>query len=281
MLQSVLARRQARSGRHPAMSLKEGRSAVLPPPALFLLSIQGEGGLWIGRQHTEEATTFMMRRALAVLALALPVLMPSPGFAQNLDLHLGGYFPSANSNLFGYDESVYTVSKSDFNGVIGGFQFSQRIARNVEIGLSADVYDKHLYSSYQSFTNPDGSNINQTLHLQEVPVGVTIRLIPTNRRARIAPFIGVGADLIFWKYEEYGNFVDPNTLNISPDSFQSTGVTPGVHVEGGVRIPLSYDVSLVATGKYLWAKADMGDDFVGNRIDLGGASATIGINFHF
>lgn len=222
-----------------------------------------------------------MKRALAILVFG--VLFPAAGFAGSLDIHGGAFFPSANSNLFSDDKTLYTVTNSDFTGFTGGIQFNQRLARNLEIGFGVDGYEKSNHTSYRSFTFPDGSDIRQTLRFEEVPVSVTLRLIPTNRRARVAPFIGVGADLIFWRYEEFGDFIDFSTpgLPTATDSFRSDGVHPGVHVEGGVRIPLNYDVSLVVAGKYLWSTTDMGGDFAGNRIDLGGASATIGINFHF
>ena len=58
-------------------------------------------------------------------------------------------------------------------------------------------------------------------------------------------------------------------------------MSPAFHVEGGLRIPLSYDLQLVATGKYMWCKTSMGGGFAGNTIDLGGATATLGLNFHF
>ena len=55
----------------------------------------------------------------------------------------------------------------------------------------------------------------------------------------------------------------------------------GFHVTAGLRFPLGDDFSLVAEGRYLWAKTDMGEDFRENEIDLGGPSATIGINLRF
>jgi hypothetical protein len=228
-----------------------------------------------------------MRRALAVLTVGVFSMIPASVFAASVDLRAGGFFPSSDASapyIFGDEVSLYGIKKSDWYGATGGIQFNARIARNVEIGFNVDGYAKTLNTSYAKFTNPDGSAISQSLRLREIPTGVTLRLIPTTRRSHIAPFIGVGADLIFWKYEEYGNFIDftPGAgLPVSTDSFQSTGATPGFHVEGGLRIPLSYDVSLVAQGKYTWAKTDMGGDFNKNRIDLGGASALIGVNIHF
>ena len=117
-----------------------------------------------------------------------------------------------------------------------------------------------------------------------VPVGVTVRLVPTSRRSRIAPYIGAGVDAFFWKYEEFGDFVafpfQPGDPIIS-DSFRSDGVAPGFHVAGGLRLFVSDDFGLTGEVRYTVAKANMKDDFVGNRIDLGGFGATVGVHFRF
>jgi hypothetical protein len=236
-----------------------------------------------------------VQRAIAVLTLALVAVVPASARAGGLDLRLGAFFPSGNSNLFDDDNQLYLhnghpVTKSDFNGIYGGLEYNARLARNVEIGFSVDGYGRSLDTSYRDFVSPTGDEIRQTLKLNIVPVGVSIRIVPTNRRAAVAPYIAVGADLVFWNYEEFGDFVDfsaPAPQPIVPDHFKSSGVAPGAHVAVGVRVALTRDFSLVGEGRYLWAKADMGGDFaatqpgLGNRIDLGGASATLGFHLRF
>lgn len=229
-----------------------------------------------------------MRRAIGFVTLGILAILPVTASAGNLDLRAGGFLPRADSNLFDDDAALYgrdggRLERSDWNGFTGGIGFNSTLARNVELGFSADVYKKTLHTSYNDFVADDGREIRQSLKLDIVPVGVTLRLIPTGHRARLAPYVGVGADLFFYKYEEFGEFIDFGDVSqpILQDSFQSTGVAPGFHVEGGVRVPLGDDFSLVGGLRYQWAKDDMGDDFRGNRIDLSGTSATVGINLHF
>ena len=229
-----------------------------------------------------------MQRAMVVLTLAVVAAAPVSARAGGLDVHVGGYFPSGSSNLFSDDNQLYQhdghpVGKSDFNGVIGGFEYNARLVPNLEIGFGVDWYGRSLDTSYNSFVTSGGDEIRQTLRLEVVPVGVTIRIVPTSRRARVAPYLGVGADLVFWNYEEFGNFIDfqDPTQPVAPDHFRSSGVTGGAHVEAGLRIYLNRDFALVAEGRYLWAKTNMGDDFSQNRIDLGGASGTLGFRIRF
>lgn len=228
-----------------------------------------------------------MRRPIGFVTLGILVILPVIASAGSLDLRAGGFLPRADSDLFDDDSALYGhdgqhLERSDWNGFTGGIGFNSTIGRYAELGFSADIYEKTLHTSYNDFVADDGREIRQSLKVDIVPVGVTLRLIPTGR-GRLAPYVGVGADLFFYNYEEFGEFVDFDdvTRPILQDSFQSTGVAPGFHVEGGVRVPLGDDFSLVGGLRYQWADDDMGDDFRGNRIDLSGTTATVGINLHF
>lgn len=229
-----------------------------------------------------------MRRAMSVLTLGLMVAAPAAVSAGGLDLRVGGFFPRAESNLFQDDVSLYTVENKDFRGVGGGVEFNVRLARNLELGFHVDGYGRSIDTSYREFVRPGGGEILQTLKLDIVPVGVSLRIVPTRHHARLAPYLAAGVDLFFWNYEEVGDFirfVDPS-LPIIPDHFRSDGVAPGFHVAGGLRVPLNHDISVVGEVRYQVAKEnDMGGDFFRatdkNKLDLTGASATLGIHLDF
>ena len=228
----------------------------------------------------------MRRAAAAAAVLVLGVAMAAPASARagGLDIRIGGFQPHANSNLFDDDETLYTIRKRNWRGLTGGAEFSSRIARNLEIGFHLDGYERQRDTHYRDFfREEDGSEIRQKLKLDIVPVGVTVRLVPTNRHARIAPYIGAGADAFFWKYEEFGDFVDFDDpeLTIIADSFRADGVATGFHVAGGLRLFVSDDFGVTGEVRYTVAKGDMHDDFEGNRIDLGGFAATVGLHLRF
>jgi hypothetical protein len=231
-----------------------------------------------------------MRRAIPVVILVAGLaVVPSAAWAGGLDLRLGAFLPAANSNLFDDDQSLYFVQKSDFNGFTGGAEYNVEIARSVELGFDVNGYGRTIDTSYRDYTRPDGSEIYQTLHLEIVPFGVSIRLVPTGRRTKIAPYLAAGPDLFYWKYEEYGDlidFVDP-TFPIYSDHFVSDGVAFGGHVAAGLRYYVNRDFAVVVEGRYQYAKADMGGDFAPNeaglvnRIDLSGTSVTVGLHVRF
>jgi len=226
-----------------------------------------------------------MRRLMAVLTLGLcGALLPAPSRAAGLDLRLGGFFPRANSSLFRDDNELYTVSKKDWRGFTGGIEGNFILARNVELGLDFAAYSRSVDTAYRNYETPSGDDIRQTLKLEAYPLGVSVRIVPTSRRASLAPYVAVGGDLVFWRYREVGDFIDffDPSLPIRADSFESTGVAPGFHVAGGLRVAVNEDISIVGEGRYQFTKEKgMGDDFPELRLDLSGWSATVGMHVRF
>jgi Outer membrane protein beta-barrel domain len=233
-----------------------------------------------------------LRRSLAFATVLLMAgAFARPASAGSLDLRVGGFFPRAESNLFVDDASLYTVNpKKDFDGWYGGIEYSMKIQDNLEWGIHVDGYGKHVDTFYRDYERDNGENIFQTLELDIIPVGMSLRFGPTSRRVKFAPYIAVGADAVFWQYKEYGDFVDfgDPTLPIVPDSFEASGVQPGFHGAVGFRVALSPDFFLTAEGRYLWAPLEtMGEDFspngpgLENEIDLSGFSVTVGLRIRF
>ena len=241
----------------------------------------------------------MSRATAAVLALGLVAASPVAGWASGLEVRIGGFFPRGQSDLFDDVNELYTresrrnectattcpgVDKDDFAGVYGGAEYSFNVADHVEMGISVDGYSKRIPTFYGQFSRPNGDDIFQELRLTVVPVGVSLRVLPLDRYATVQPYATIGADVFFYKYEEFGDFIDffSKNLDISSDSFKSDGAAFGGHAAAGLRIPLGHDFAITAEGRYQFAqKKRMGDDFDQNTLDLNGASATVGIRLRF
>ena len=230
-----------------------------------------------------------MTRAGLVFALAALALLPQGAVASELDVRIGAFFPKAESNLF-YDISdLYgfgefdPVEKSDWIGVYGGAEWRFRLAPSFWMGLHVDGYGRTLHTEYVDFVRPSGLPIEQSLELDIVPLGASVRWVPRDRRRDISPYIGAGIDVVFYEYEAIGDFIDffDDDLPVIPDHFVDDGAAFGLHVLAGIRVPVSDDISITGEARYLWAKTDMDDDFRDNEIDLGGLSATAGISIRF
>ena len=230
-----------------------------------------------------------MTRALPVLALAALALLPTGAAASELDLRIGAFFPRAESNLFDDVSDLYgfgegdPVERRDWVGIYGGAEWRFRLARSLWAGVHLDGYGRTLHTEYLDFERPSGRPIEQSLKLNVVPLGASIRWVPRGGRSDFSPYIGAGIDAVFYQYEEIGDFIDffDDDLPVLEDHFVDRGAALGFHALAGLRVPVGDDVAITGEARYLWAKTDMGVDFRGNEIDLGGLSATVGISIRF
>lgn len=226
--------------------------------------------------HTKSCVVILT----AGLLLAAPATLEAGGF----DVRVGAFLPDAKSDIFTDTRELFGAEKKDWRGVSGGVEFSASLSQNVEVGFGIDAYSKSLDTFYVDFERPSGANINQTLKLTVVPMSVSLKLLANNRRGALTPYLMVGVDAYFWQYEEDGDFIDFQSadLEIGSDFFKSSGVAPGFHVGGGLRVPLGDDFSITGEGRYHFAKeVDMGDDFSLNRIDVSGLALTVGMHLRF
>jgi outer membrane protein W len=244
-----------------------------------------------------------VRRAAAnitLILLGLAAAAPAV-HAQGLDLRVGAFLPrqrdcgvpsnvSAEYTLFQDVCDLYAVGTGAFDGVYGGIEYNHVIMNNVELAVHFDGHSKTVDTFYRDYERPgSGGDIFQTLRLQTAPLGVSLRFIPTAKRHKFAPFVGGGVDAVFYKYEEWGDFIDffDPDLPIYNDAFVGEGTAFGVHALGGFRLYVNRDFAIVGEARYQWAKADMNDDFAPNAaglvntIDLSGWTFTGGVHLRF
>lgn len=231
-----------------------------------------------------------MQRTTVLIGLAVAAsLGVGQAAAGNLELRVGRFAPRADSNLFRDASELFTVSKKDWRGWTGGLEYNTEVTPRFEVGVSLDGYSQDVDTNYRDFTRPNRREILQTLKLTLVPVGVSLRVLPLDRSAPLRPYVAVGGDVIFWRFEEFGDFIDfrSPSRDIIADSFRSEGVKVGAHVAAGLRLRLTHDLSATGEWRYQAAsRAEMGDDFKAtapdvNELDLSGQSFTFGVNLRF
>lgn len=228
-----------------------------------------------------------MRRALHLIVFGVAALLPSTVLASSIELRAGAFFPSTGTatpsdcqsgcNLFRDLNQLFGANTGGWAGATGGFEFSQRLARGLELGVHMDGYSRRRNMHYVSSAAP--GDLRQTLELSYAPIGVSLRLMPAGRHTVVKPYVAAGPDLVLWQYKEHGDYFDFG---------ESSGVTPGFHVAAGLLVPLSYDFAFTTEVRYLWAaKVHMDGDFVNDNgesiydIQPGGVSATVGLRMRF
>jgi hypothetical protein len=209
-----------------------------------------------------------------------------------LEIRIGEFFPTADSDIFKMVTSELTLKKSDFRasnvGIDAGFSLYER----VDLVFSLDDTERTRKSEFRDYVDEQGLPITQTTYYsqQMVTAGIKYLFVPRGRQvghyaylpSRIVPFVSAGGGLIWYNFKQYGDFVDSSTLEIFPAILESSGTAPTLYLGGGTDIRLFRASYLTLDLRYSWAKNDMEGDFVGfDPIDLSGLRLTAGLQWRF
>lgn len=247
----------------------------------------------------------MQARVGAVILFAATVFIAAPANAQVVhSVHVGGGFfkpRGLDSRVFGdvlvrnavgeplpADPFLSDALVFDMDQFLSGQLFGEwnvGFGNHIEVGVGVGWYSDSVPSVYYDLVDEGGREIVQTLQLRIVPTTAVVRFLPFGRAGDFQPYVGAGFGLFHYRYSEYGEFVDPVTLDIFADEFVATGWTPGGVVLGGVRVPLGGDVfGLTMEGRYQFATGKTGGidaGFLDEKIDLDGGQFTVGLLVRF
>ena len=190
-------------------------------------------------------------------------------------------------------ESVFTLDASDFEDFSLGFSYVHSVRNKLEVGFNVDIFEKTVRSEYRDFVDQGDLPILHDSSLSLIPMTVDLRFLPIGRY-RVRPggrhivqptfYLGAGAGLVFWDYEEVGDFLD---FTFDPpvifgDRFTDDGVALEVHGLAGVEIPVGPRINLLFEGRASFAEDKLGGDFsdlAERDIRLGGLAIYGGFSF--
>ncbi len=198
----------------------------------------------------------------------------------------------ANSPIFQFVTDTFTLSKSSFGAFAIGGDVALRVAPRMEVLLSAGWAGSKAGSEYRNWTDNSGQPIQQTTSLERVPLTASLKwyLVTPGEAighfawvpARLAPFVGVGGGLLWYRFQQYGDFISYADSSITNDSFSSDRWTGELHAFAGMDLALGPRYILTGRAQYTWARSELGSDFVGpNSVDLSGLAVTVGVGVRF
>lgn len=256
-------------------------------------------------------------KKLTILAAALLLLVPSLALADSVQLRLGFFMPRFSTDLALHPDSLWAIeldqmsfAKKDFRGGMVGIAYDYFLGKNINLSLALDTYNQNEFGYYNDWVMNTleegdfafpwelylGDDISHSLKVSSTPLQLSIKLLPLGRRARILPYVGGGASLVFWNVRMYGdmvNFADPwvytdpdlGDVDIYPVETtlgRESGMSFGWHAFGGFQIPVGYRTTIEAEVRYHDIKAKFEDWFLGfEDLDLGGLSLTLGLSYWF
>jgi hypothetical protein len=252
-----------------------------------------------------------MRRCLALLVVPLVILtLAAPAAAQNrpvprpapdflfekphasITVRGSWLFTRADSDWYDFVTDLLTVESKDFNAPGLGLDFNVPVSSRIEAQASFDFSRSSTLSEYRDFVDNNRLPIQQTTSLRELNFGGNIRYMLTDRGQQVSrlvwvprryvPFVGAGAGAFNYKLQQTGDFIDFQDSSVFGDNFVSHGWAPSAQVFGGVDVRVFKRMYVTVDGRYLWADADLGRDFIGfEPLDLAGFRLSGGVNFNF
>jgi hypothetical protein len=213
---------------------------------------------------------------------------------QSFQIGLGGVFPRGLDaradgdvlvrNYVGEfmpaDPSVTDALAFD----IGDFKAAQlfgewnvSLGRHIEFGAGLGFYRRTVPTVYLDVVDENDFDIEQSLRLRVIPLTALVRFFPVGGPGDVQPYVGVGVSALNFRYSEFGDFVDPETLDIFTDRFVGSGTAVGGVLLGGLRVPLGGDVyGMALEGRYQFGEGDLpADRFVAEKIDLSGGQFNV------
>jgi len=241
----------------------------------------------------------------AGLALAVAIITASPAAAQGSgDGFLfrppagtvavrGGFdFATAGSEVFTFLADELTVDRRDFSAPSIVFDVDYSVSPRVDAVFSVATARSSTQSEFRHWLDNNDLPIRQATHFQRVPLTASLKvyLSPPGRSIgrfawipkRLAPYLGAGGGVTWYRLRQEGDFIDFDTLKVFPDTFDSDGWAPTVLAFAGTDVSLSARFAVSVEGRYQWAHAALSRDFSGfDRIDLSGFAVTSGITIRY
>jgi len=234
---------------------------------------------------------------LAVVARPLEAQSAGNGYLfgtpdVRFSLHAGYAHANAKSDVFDFVIENLTLERGAFSGPSFGGDMAIRLAPRFDLSFGADYSASVQNSEDRQFSEGvDNLPIEQTTSFRRAPLMANAILYLASRGrsvgklawipARVVPWIGAGAGTMWYRFQQQGDFVDYQTLNIFTTTLQSSGWAPAFQGLGGVDVTLSPRVGFTADARYMWSKATLSSDFRGfsDRIDLSGITGSFGFTY--
>jgi outer membrane protein W len=217
-------------------------------------------------------------------------LFQRPG--GSLRMWVGYDRPIADSPIFQFVTDTFTLSKNSFGAFDVGGDLAFSIARQADLVFSLGYAGSKAGSEYRHWVDNNNQPIVQTTTLERVPLTLSLKWYlapPGDAVGRFAwvprgvtPFVGAGGGTMWYRFQQYGDFIDFTDSAVVNDAFDSHAWTWTAQAFAGADFAVGSRWIFTAQARYTWAQSHLGRDFVGpNQIDLSGFSVTAGLGVRF
>jgi hypothetical protein len=239
-----------------------------------------------------------MSRFAASLALAAALATPlgaqsaGNGYlfgAPNARLTIDAGYAHAFANSDVFDDAIRFLSleRGSFSGPSIGGDFAFTVAPRFDLSVSAGYSAAVRQSEDRGYLDNNNLPIEQTTSFRRLPLtaNAIAYLLPRGRSvgrlawipATVVPWIGAGGGTMWYRFQQEGDFVDYQTLNVITSRLESSGWAPMLQGMAGVDVTVSPRFAVTADVRRLWASATPSGSYGSfDRIDLSGVTGALG-----
>ena len=196
-------------------------------------------------------------------------------------------------SLWDFTKEYLTVGNRDFAGSHIMAELGIRGSERIDLVFAVGHSPVSVLSEFRGFESEDGRPITQTTDFTTTPLtaGVKAYLKPRGRAIgshvwvprTFNPFVGIAGGIVWYGFEQWGEWVDYDTFEIFREDFRSEERAPTLHFFTGMDISIGRRLILTGEARYGFAKGpfevrDSGySDFVGfPKLDLSGLKVSFG-----
>jgi opacity protein-like surface antigen len=242
----------------------------------------------------------ILASALVTLGAVAPLRAQSGGDGfmfhapqGRLTIRAGYDHANANSDIFNDAVNFFTLNRADFSGMTIGGEAAYSIGSRFDISADLSFSHKSKGSEYRALVDNNNQPIEQNTTFDRIPLTVNARfyLVEPGRSIgnfawipnKIVPWVGGGAGVMWYRFNQTGDFVDYQTNNVftaTDGEFSASESAATYHAMAGADFNLSPHVALRLDSRYVWANASLPYQFKGyNNIDLSGVQGTLGLTY--
>jgi len=174
---------------------------------------------------------------------------------------------------------------SDFNAPVIGVEWLVPFGNLLEAGLGASFSTDTVPTVHVGVVNSDRSPIPRDLGLRQMPVALTVRVLPLGQSYSVQPYIGGGLVVINWQFSESGDFAAATRRTIfRNEQYSANGNAPGAILLAGMRAVAEDRYAVGIEARYQRARGHLGSVFarqVNPDLDLGGLSLLVTAGMRF
>lgn len=199
---------------------------------------------------------------------------------HGINVKIGVLIPNQNSDLWEINRSNLAFNKADMVDIYYGAEYEFLFSKYFTLSVEGGVYNQEVYTAYRDWEYDDGSPIQQTLSLRITSIEMAFKLYPIGHRRGFYPYIAGGPGVYFWKYEQWGDFIDTVEGTVEFGYADTSRVALGFHGKAGLVFRVGRNTGLSIEGRYMYLKDNLSDLFVDfEEFDMSAFSFNIGLHF--